>query len=113
MLVDDIEARLLREAQAMARLTHPNVVAVDDVGTFEHRVFLAMEFVDGRTLKGWLKAKPRSIRERLQVLRAAGRGLAAGHHAGLVHRDFKPDNVLFGKDGRVLVTDFGLYVPVP
>src|SRR5206468_6237223 len=80
---------------------------VFDVGTFDHRVFLAMEYVDGWTLKEWLKT-PRPWRERLAVLKAAGRGLAAAHAAGLVHRDFKPENVLIGKDGRVLVTDFGL-----
>jgi tetratricopeptide (TPR) repeat protein len=104
---DDMESRMLREAQAMARLTHPNVVAVHDVGTFEHRVFLAMDFVDGCTLKEWLTRKP-PWREVHAVLLAAGRGLEAAHRAGLVHRDFKPDNVLIGNDGRVLVTDFGL-----
>jgi tetratricopeptide (TPR) repeat protein/predicted Ser/Thr protein kinase len=103
----EVESRMLREAQAMARLTHPNVVAVYDVGTFEHRVFLAMEYVDGWTLKTWLQT-PRPWRERLAVLEAAGQGLAAAHAVGLVHRDFKPDNVLVGRDGRVLVTDFGL-----
>jgi tetratricopeptide (TPR) repeat protein len=103
----EVQSRMFREAQAMARLTHPNVVAVFDVGTFDERVFLAMEFVDGWTLKEWLKT-PRPWRERLAVLKAAGRGLAAAHAVGLVHRDFKPDNVLVGKDGRVLVTDFGL-----
>ena len=66
-----------------------------------------MELVDGGTLRKWLET-PRSRREILQVLTAAGRGLAAAHAAGLVHRDFKPDNVLIGADGRVLVTDFGI-----
>jgi tetratricopeptide (TPR) repeat protein/tRNA A-37 threonylcarbamoyl transferase component Bud32 len=99
--------RLLREAQAMARLSHPNVVAVHDVGAFEGRVFVAMEYVEGTTLKQWLRGSA-SLAERLDVLRAAGRGLAAAHAAGLVHRDFKPDNVLVGRDGRVRVTDFGL-----
>ena len=103
--------RLLREAQAMARLKHPNVLPVYDVGTLEHdgeeRVFLAMELVEGGTLRQWLK-QPRSRRQTLEVICAAGRGLAAAHDAGLVHRDFKPENVLIGDDGRICVTDFGL-----
>jgi eukaryotic-like serine/threonine-protein kinase len=99
---------LLREAQAMARLAHPNVVAVYDVGEMPgDRVFVAMEFVEGMTLREWLRIK-RSWREIVTVMRAAGAGLAAAHAAGLVHRDFKPDNVLVGNDGRVRVMDFGL-----
>jgi tetratricopeptide (TPR) repeat protein/predicted Ser/Thr protein kinase len=100
--------RLLREAQAMARLTHPNVVAVHDAGTFGDRVFVAMELVEGRTLRQWLAEASRSRREILETFLAAGRGLAAAHAAGLVHRDFKPENVLIGKDGRARVVDFGL-----
>jgi len=100
--------RLLREAQALARLTHPNVVAVYDAGTFGERVFVAMELVEGETLREWLKAGPRSWREVLDRFLPAGRGLAAAHAAGLVHRDFKPENVLLGRDGRVRVVDFGL-----
>ena len=105
------EARLLREGQAMARLKHPNVMPVYDVGTLEHgalsSVFVAMELVEGGTLREWLKT-PHSRREILLTLTAAGRGLAAAHAAGLVHRDLKPDNVLIGADGRVVVTDFGI-----
>ena len=101
-------ARLLREAQAMAKLSHPNVVVVYDVGLVEDRVFVAMELVEGDTLRGWLAARPRRPREILDAYLRAGRGLAAAHAAGLVHRDFKPDNVLVGRDGRVCVADFGL-----
>jgi serine/threonine protein kinase len=101
-------ARLLREAQAMAKLPHPNVVPVHDVGTDRGDVFLAMEFVDGGTVADWLEAEPRSFRDILRVFLEAGRGLAAAHAAGLVHRDFKPTNLLIDKQGRVLVTDFGL-----
>jgi tetratricopeptide (TPR) repeat protein/predicted Ser/Thr protein kinase len=106
--------RLLREAQAIARLSHPNVVAVYDAGTLGEQVFVAMEFVDGRTLRQWLTDAPedRSWREIVDVFVHAGRGLAAAHAAGLVHRDFKPDNVLLGGDGRVRVVDFGLARPV-
>ncbi|MDC0720001.1 serine/threonine-protein kinase [Nannocystis bainbridge] len=104
----DNQARLLREAQAMARLAHPNVVAVHEVGAWENQVYVAMEFVRGPNLRDWLQAVPRDIREIREVFVAAGRGLAAAHHAGLVHRDFKPANVLVGDDGRVRVGDFGL-----
>ena len=100
--------RTLREAQAIARLSHPNVVVVFDVGTFEEQVFIAMEFVDGNTVTYWLEQKPRTWREILNVFIAAGRGLIAAHEKGLVHRDFKPDNVMVGKDGQVRVMDFGL-----
>ncbi|HSP77634.1 MAG TPA: serine/threonine-protein kinase, partial [Myxococcaceae bacterium] len=101
-------ARLLREATAMASLNHPNVVAVYDVHQHGAQVFMAMELVDGQTLKQWLREEPRSWREILSAFLAAGRGLAAAHAAGLIHRDFKPANVLVGRDGRVRVTDFGL-----
>jgi serine/threonine protein kinase len=101
-------ARLLREAQAMARLSHPDVITVYDVGAFGNELFVAMEYVEGETLRHWRDARPRSPAEIMTVYERAGRGLAAAHEAGLVHRDFKPDNVLIGRDGRVRVTDFGL-----
>ncbi|MCY1054088.1 serine/threonine-protein kinase [Nannocystis sp. SCPEA4] len=104
----DARARLLREAKSLARLSHPNVVGVHDVGTYGDHIFLAMEFVAGRTLTAWLKEQPRKWPAVLEVMRCAGEGLAAAHAAGLVHRDFKPDNVLIGDDGRPRVLDFGL-----
>src|SRR3954462_8189261 len=106
--VDERRTRLLREAQAIARLLHPNVVVVFDVGTFDDSVFIAMEFVEGQTVAGWLHAAPRGWRQVLAVYRAAGRGLAAAHEAGMVHRDFKPENVMVTRDGQVRVMDFGL-----
>ncbi len=104
----EAHARLLSEARAMARLSHPNVLPVYDIGEHGTRVFIALELVEGSTLRQWLKAQPRHWHEVVDVLTLAGRGLAAAHAVGLVHRDFKPDNVLVGKDGRVLVYDFGL-----
>ncbi len=104
----DIRVRLTREAQAMARLRHPNVVTVYDVGTFGDRIYIAMEFVDGMTLRKWAQREPRPWRNVLEVLKSAGRGLEAAHQARLVHRDFQPDNVLVGSERRVLVTDFGI-----
>jgi tetratricopeptide (TPR) repeat protein len=101
-------ARLLREGQALARLAHPNVISVHDVGTHEGQVFVAMELVEGGTLRDWLISTPRPWREILAMFVQAGRGLAAAHAAGLVHRDFKADNVLVGRDGRARVVDFGL-----
>jgi tRNA A-37 threonylcarbamoyl transferase component Bud32/tetratricopeptide (TPR) repeat protein len=100
--------RLIREAQALARLRHPNVLAIHDAGDHEGSVFIAMEYVEGQTLTSWLSERARSVGEVLKVFREAGRGLSAAHRAGLVHRDFKPDNVLVGADGAVRVADFGL-----
>jgi serine/threonine protein kinase len=102
------KARLLREAQAIARLSHPNVVVVHDVGSFEDQVFVAMEFVDGHTVAYWQNAARRSWREILDVFIAAGRGLSAAHAAQLVHRDFKGENVMITSSGQVRVMDFGL-----
>ncbi|MFO7564759.1 MAG: protein kinase [Enhygromyxa sp.] len=105
---DDGE-RLLHEARAMARLAHPNVVAVFDVGRVGPQLFVAMELVEGTTLRQWLASDPRPDRAAiLAMFTRAGHGLAAAHAIGLVHRDFKPDNVLIGADGRARVTDFGL-----
>jgi eukaryotic-like serine/threonine-protein kinase len=100
--------RLMREAQAMARVSHPNVLTVHDVGAIGDGLFIAMEYVDGATFAGWMAQAKRSWREVLALLEQAGRGLAAAHAAGLVHRDFKPENVLVARDGRVRVADFGL-----
>jgi eukaryotic-like serine/threonine-protein kinase len=105
---DEARARLLREAKAIARLSHPNVVVVYDTGTWEDRVFIAMEFIEGDTLAHWLKSRPRSWQDVRDVFVSAGRGLAAAHAAGLVHRDFKPQNVMVGRDGKACVMDFGL-----
>ncbi|MBX7081589.1 MAG: serine/threonine-protein kinase [Nannocystaceae bacterium] len=100
-------ARLLREAQAMARLSHPNIVRVHDVGVVDEQAFVAFERIDGGTLRSWWHPG-RTLPEILATYAAAGRGLAAAHEAGLVHRDFKPDNVLIDGNGGVFVTDFGL-----
>jgi serine/threonine protein kinase len=101
-----LRQRLLREARAMAKLKHPNVLTVYEVGTSGDRDYIAMELVDGQSLDHWFKhATPD---ERWHAVMAAGRGLAAAHAAGVAHRDFKPHNVLRSRDGRVLVTDFGL-----
>lgn len=101
-------AWLLREGRALGRLAHPNVVAVHEAGRHDGHVVLAMEFIEGPTLRAWLAERPRRFREVLRMFLAVGRGLAAVHAAGLVHRDFKPENVLVGKDGRPRVADFGL-----
>jgi hypothetical protein len=105
---EEARQRLLREARAMARLTHANVVTVHEVGTASGRDYVAMELIDGETLAEWLRSAPRQPGEILAAFVSAGRGLAAAHAAGLVHRDFKPHNVLRRRDGRICVTDFGL-----
>ncbi|MGH1340939.1 MAG: tetratricopeptide repeat protein [Nannocystales bacterium] len=110
-LGSDGTAQLLAEARAMAKLSHPNVVAVYDVGEVHgNRVVLAMEFVPGATLKRWLRAESRPWQDVVEAFIAAGRGLAAAHGRGLLHRDFKPANVLVATDGAVKVTDFGLAI---
>ncbi|MCP3097867.1 tetratricopeptide repeat protein [Myxococcus sp. K15C18031901] len=104
---EDLRQRLLREAQALARLSHVNVVTLYDVGPHGDGIFLAMELIEGTTLAEWMRT-PHPWPEVLRVFLAAGRGLAAAHAAGLVHRDFKPANTLLGREGRVCVTDFGI-----
>jgi tetratricopeptide (TPR) repeat protein len=99
--------RIVSEGQSLAKLSHPNVVAIYDVGVVEEDVYLVMEWVKGQTLREWTR-KQRTDREILAVYRAAGEGLAAANRAGLIHRDFKPDNAIVGDDGRVRVLDFGL-----
>ena len=102
-----LRTRLLREARAMARLKHPNILTVYEVGTDRNRDYIAMELIDGADLDAWLKTKPPRA-DIVAALLAAGRGLAAAHDAGLIHRDLKPHNLLRGRDGSVYVTDFGL-----
>lgn len=105
---DEARAQVVREAQAMAQLSHPHIVAVYDVEVVDDQPFIAMEYVEGQTLKAWTRAATRSIPEVLDVYRQAGRGLAAAHAAGLTHRDFKPANVMLREDGRAQVMDFGI-----
>jgi tetratricopeptide (TPR) repeat protein/tRNA A-37 threonylcarbamoyl transferase component Bud32 len=105
---EDSYHRLSREATAMAQLSHPNVVTVHSVGDVDGQLFIAMELVDGGTMSSWLNDEPREWSEVLDMFLRAGEGLSAAHAVGLVHRDFKPDNILISKDGQVRVADFGL-----
>jgi eukaryotic-like serine/threonine-protein kinase len=104
-------ARLRREAQTLARLSHPHVVTIYDVGQDDAGLFIAMELVEGEDLAGWIGQGLHPWPAVVERLAAAGHGLAAAHRVGVVHRDFKPANVLLGRDGRVAVTDFGLARP--
>jgi serine/threonine protein kinase len=108
VLAPDAQARLVREARAMAMLSHPNVVAVHDVDDAPSSVMLVMELVRGQSLRAWLRETKRSSSEIVARFVEAGRGLAAAHAAGLLHRDFKPSNVLVPDRGAAKVTDFGL-----
>ena len=104
-------ARLVREARSMAKISHPNVAPVYDAGVYGEAVFIAMELIDGPTLEAWTTRTARPWTEILRMYLLAGRGLAAAHEVGLVHRDFKPDNVMVGRDDRPRVLDFGLARP--
>ncbi len=105
---DTRQARLLREAQSLARLSHPNVITVFDAGTHDGRVYITMEYIEGQTLRQWCETQHRTWRDILSHYIEAAHGLAAAHAAGLVHRDFKPENVLIDKNGHARVLDFGL-----
>ncbi|HUM09408.1 MAG TPA: serine/threonine-protein kinase [Myxococcaceae bacterium] len=107
---DSRRERLVSEAQALARVSHPNVLAVHDVGTWEEEVYVALEHVEGETLRSWLDRAPRSPSEIRGMFLQAARGLQAIHDAGLVHRDVKPENLLVGRDGRLRVADLGLAI---
>jgi predicted Ser/Thr protein kinase len=109
----ELRRHLVHEARAMAQLSHPNVVSVYEIREADHMTFIVMEYVDGVTLNVWLGQAARSMDDILSVFRAAGAGVAAAHSRGLVHRDFKPTNVMIGADRRVRVMDFGLACPDP
>ncbi len=109
----DSRDRLWREAQALAQLSHPNVITIHDVGVLDNEVFITMEYVEGTSLKDWLASGPHPWRDVLRVCLAAGRGLEAAHKRGIIHRDFSPSNVIIGTDGRVRVLDFGLAAAFP
>lgn len=108
VMVRDARARLVREAQALAKLNHPHIVAVYDAGEHAGAVWLAMEYVDGETLGAWMRSRRRTWREVLDVLIPTCQGLAAAHKAEIIHRDIKPDNIMLGKDGRIRLMDLGL-----
>ncbi|MCY1066101.1 serine/threonine-protein kinase [Nannocystis sp. RBIL2] len=103
-----VRARIVREAQSLAQVDHPNVVRVYEIGEEGENLFIAMELVEGVTLRKWLSEAPRGWREIVQMYLQAGHGLAAAHHQGLLHRDFKPSNILVDGEGRVRLIDFGL-----
>ena len=108
VLRDESSPRLLREAQTLARLTHPNIVEIHDIGVDDGALYIAMDLVDGAPIPRWRAVQTRTWSEVVEVFQQAGAGLVAAHRAGIVHRDFKPSNVVVGNDGRVRVLDFGL-----
>lgn len=104
----EAQKRLLREAKALAKLQHPNVVAVYDSGTWNNQIWIVMEYIKGQTLTDWLRERSPKYHEVIRIMRDAAKGLIAAHTLGLVHRDVKPDNVMISNDSRVRVMDFGL-----
>lgn len=108
--LDELQtSRLVREAQALAKVSHPNVVQVYEVGSVDGQAFVTMELVEGQTLREWMRQEPRpGWRDVVDVFRQLGAGLAAVHERGLVHRDFKPGNAIIDAQGRARVVDFGL-----
>jgi serine/threonine-protein kinase len=105
---DVVRRRFLREARAAAAVDHPNVATVYEVGEADGRTFIAMQLVDGETLRARLQAGPMDLAEALRIAKAVARGLASAHDKGIVHRDLKPENVMIARDGEVKVLDFGL-----
>jgi predicted Ser/Thr protein kinase len=106
-----LESRLLREARLLAQVRHPNVVEIHEIGQFRGQIYIVMARIHGQTLRAWQRERPRTWRATVAKYVAAARGLQAAHAAGLVHRDFKAENVLVGDDERVYVVDFGLARP--
>jgi serine/threonine protein kinase len=104
----ELKERFKREAQAAAALNHPNIITVYEVSEYENRPFIAMEYVEGESLKDLIGKKDLSVNEVIDISLQISDGLAAAHQAGIVHRDIKPQNILMGKDGRVRICDFGL-----
>lgn len=107
-LLAKVNDQVIREARALAKIPHRNIVAIYEIGTWQDRSFIAMELIEGMTLASWLAAAARTVPQILDAFLQAGRGLATAHAHGMVHRDFKPANVLVAQDGRVVVSDFGL-----
>lgn len=106
--LDTVGPSLLQEAKSMAQLSDPNVCTVYEVGASKGAVFIAMEYIDGETMSDWLESRPRTWKDIVEVMVQAGRGLEAAHRSGIVHRDFKPDNIMIDQQGRVRVMDFGV-----